>query len=432
MSLVYQHQEKRKAHMEKVAVVSAVRTPIGNYLGSLKDVPAYDLVALVLNAVVQRAGVKPEEVEDVIFGQCYQSGEYVNIARRGLLQAGWPAAIPGLTVDRRCNSGMDALVIGAMQIQTGASQIVVTGGVESMSSAEFYLPGNIKWGIGRGSGLATSDSPRGHGSQALNGIPLYDRIQRSRPMHVPSERFGEMVSNVTWADNAAKELNISREECDRWALGSHQKALAAISHGRFKDYLVPVRIVKEKGQESIIDTDEGPRADTSLEALAKLKPILNGVCTAGNSSSENDAASAMVLMSESTLKARGLQSLAYLKAWAKGASDPRSTPQAANIAFRRVLEKAGLTVTDIDLFEIQEAFASQCLYNIKSLGIPEDRWDRINVNGSGISLGHPLGATLAMRVTALIHEMHKRGVRYGMVGTCGAGGVSTVGIFERC
>jgi acetyl-CoA C-acetyltransferase len=417
--------------MEEVAVVSAVRTPIGNYLGALKDVPAYDLVALVLNAAVKRAGVKPEEVEDVIFGQCYQSGEYVNIARRGLLQAGWPATVPGLTVDRRCNSGMDALAIGAMQIQTGNSQIVVTGGVESMSSAEFYIPGNVKWGIGRGSGLSYSDAPRGHGSQLLNGITIYDRIQRSRPMHVPSERFGDMVSNVTWAETAAQELNISREECDQWSLGSHQKAVAAIQSGKFKDYIVPVPVPKEKGQVTIVDTDEGPRADTSMEALAKLKPILGGVCTAGNSSSENDAASALVLMGENTLKTRGLKPLAYLKAWAKGAEDPRYTPKAANVAFKRVLDKAGLTIDDIDLFEIQEAFASQCLYNIKSLGIPEGRYNRINVNGSGISLGHPLGATLAMRVTALVHEMNKRKVRYGMVGTCGAGGLSTVGIFER-
>ncbi len=416
--------------MEQVAVVSAVRTPIGSYLGALKDVPAYELLALVLNAVVQRAGIQPEEVEDVIIGQCYQSGEYVNIARRGLLQAGWPVTIPGLTVDRRCNSGMDALVIGAMQIQTGNSQIVVTGGVESMSSAEFYIPGNVKWGIGRGAGLSYPDAPRGHGSQRFNGFTIYDRIQRSRPMHVPPERFGELVSNVTWADTAAQELNISREECDRWALGSHQKAIAAIRAGKFKDYIVPVTI-KEKKQTVVIDTDEGPRADTSLEALTRLEPILGGVCTAGNSSSENDAASALVLVSESAVKTRGLKPLAYLKAWARGAVDPRHTARAANTAFTALLEKAGLTVDDIDLFEIQEAFASQCLFNIKSLGIAENRYDRINVNGSGISLGHPLGATLAMRVTALVHEMNKRQIRYGMVGTCGAGGLSTVGLFER-
>jgi acetyl-CoA C-acetyltransferase len=417
--------------MERIAVVSAVRTPIGGYLGSLRDVPAYDMVAIILNEVIKRADVKPEEVEDVIFGQCYQSGEYVNVARRGLLQAGWPVTVPGITLDRRCTSGLDALVIGAMQIQTGISNIVVAGGVETMSSAEFYIPGNIKWGIGRGSGISFPDAPRGHGSLKMFGIPIYDRIQRSRPMHQPSERFGEMVSNMAWAENVAKEIGLTREECDRWALRSHQRAVAAQQSGRFKDYIVPIAVPQEKGDPKIVDKDEGPRPDTSFEALSKLRPVLGGVCTAGNSSQENDAAAGYVLMSESTAKARGIEPIAYLKAWAKAADDPRNPPRAGTKAFKMVLEKAGLTVDKIDLFEIQEAFAAQCLYNIKTLGIPEELWDRINVNGSGISLGHPLGATLALRVTALVHEMKKRSVKYGMVGTPGAGGIAVVAIFER-
>jgi acetyl-CoA C-acetyltransferase len=417
--------------MERIAVVSAVRTPIGGYLGSLRDIPAYDMVAIILNEVIKRADVKPEEVEDVIFGQCYQSGEYVNVARRGLLQAGWPVTVPGITLDRRCTSGLDALVIGAMQIQTGISNIVVAGGVETMSSAEFYIPGNIKWGIGRGSGISFPDAPRGHGSLKMFGIPIYDRIQRSRPMHQPSERFGEIVSNMAWAENVAKEIGLTREECDRWALRSHQRAVAAQQSGRFKDYIVPIAVPQEKGDPKIVDKDEGPRPDTSFEALSKLRPVLGGVCTAGNSSQENDAAAGYVLMSESTAKARGIEPIAYLKAWAKAADDPRNPPRAGTTAFKMVLEKAGLTVDKIDLFEIQEAFAAQCLYNIKTLGIPEELWDRINVNGSGISLGHPLGATLALRVTALVHEMKKRSVKYGMVGTPGAGGIAVVAIFER-
>lgn len=417
--------------MEQIAVVSAVRTPIGGYLGALREVPAYDLVAAVLKAAVQKAKVNPEEVEEVVFGHCYQSGEYVNIARRGLLQAGWPVSVPGITLDRRCTSGLDALVIGAMQIQTGISKIVVAGGVESMSSAEFYIPGNIKWGIGRGAGISFPDAPRGHGSLKMFGIPIYDRIQRSRPMHQPADKFGEIVSNVAWAENVATEIGLTREECDRWALRSHQRAVAAQKNGRFADYIVPIPVPTEKGEPKIVDTDEGPRADTTLEALAKLRPILGGVCTAGNSSQENDAAAAFVLMSENTAKERGLKPLAYLKAWAKAADDPRNPPKAGNKAFKMVLEKAGLTVDQIDLFEIQEAFAAQCLYNIKSLGIPESHYDRINVNGSGISLGHPLGATLALRVTALVHEMEKRNVRYGLVGTPGAGGIAVGGIFER-
>ena len=325
--------------MERVAVVSAVRTPIGAYLGALRDVPAYDLVAAVLNEAAKRANVNPVEVEDVIFGQCYQSGEYVNIARRGLLQAGWPVTVPGITLDRRCTSGMDALVIGAMQIQTGVSKIVVAGGVESMSTAEFYIPGNIKWGIGRGAGISYADAPRGHGSQKLFGIPIYDRIQRSRPMHQPSDKFGEIVSNVAWAENVAKEIGLTREECDKWALRSHQNAVAAQKNGKFKDYIVPISVPSSKGEPKIVDTDEGPRADTTLEALAKLKPIMGGVCTAGNSSSENDAAAAFILMGESTAKERGLEPLAYLKAWEKAADDPRDPPKAGNKAFSGRIEE---------------------------------------------------------------------------------------------
>lgn len=417
--------------MEQIAVVSAVRTPIGAYLGSLRDVPAYDLVAAVLNEVVKRAGVNPEEVDDVVFGQCYQNGEYVNIARRGLLEAGWPVTVPGITVDRRCNSGLDALLIGAMQIQTGMSQIVVSGGVESMSSAEFYIPGNIKWGIGRGAGIAFPDSPRGHGSLNMFGIPLYDRIQRSRAMHHPSKRFGEILSNVTWAETAAKELGLTREECDRWALRSHQKAVAAQRAGKFKEYTVPITVPQEKGSPKIIDTDEGPRSDTSLEALARLSPVQGGICTAGNSAQENDAAGGFVLMGENTAQKRGLKPLAYLKAWSRTADDPRTPFKAGTRAFKMLLEKTGLALDQIDLFEVHEAFASQCLYNIKTVGIPESMWDRINVNGSGISLGHPLGAVLALRVTSLVHEMEKRGARYGMVGTPGAGGVAVAAVFER-
>jgi acetyl-CoA C-acetyltransferase len=416
--------------MERVAVISAVRTPIGSYLGALREVPAYDLVAVVLNEVVKRAGVAPGEVEDVIFGQCYQNGEYVNIARRGLLQAGWPFTVPGITLDRRCSSGLDALVTGAMQIQTGISRIVVAGGVESMSSAEFYIPGNIKWGIGRGSGISFPDAPRGHGSLKMFGIPIYDRIQRSRFMHQPADKFGEIVSNVVWADAVAREIGLTREECDRWALRSHQRAVAAQKSGIFKEYIIPIKVPSEKG-EKIVDTDEGPREDTSLEALTKLKPVLGGVSTAGNSSSENDAAAAFVLMGESTAMERKLEPLAYLKTWARAADDPRLPPKAGTKAFKMALEKAGLTIDQIDLFEIQEAFASQCLYNMRTLGIPEDHYDRINVNGSGISLGHPLGAALALRVTSLVHEMKKRNARYGIVGTQGAGGTACVGVFER-
>jgi acetyl-CoA C-acetyltransferase len=423
--------KKRSKKMERVAVVSAMRTPIGAYLGVFKDIPAYDLVAAVLNAVVNRINLDPIEVEDVVLGQCYQSGEYVNIARRGLLQAMWPDTVPGMTIDRRCSSGMDALAIAAMEIQTGHSKITVAGGVEHMSSCEFYIPGNIKWGVGRGNGISYPDAPRGHGSLKLYGITLYDRIQRSRPMHMPPERYGEMISNMAWAENVAKLLNITREECDQWALRSHRNAVAAQKAGKFDDYIVPISVPQPKGEPIVVTKDEGPREDTTLEKLSKLKPVLGGVCTPGNSSSENDAAAAFVLMSETEVKRRGLEPLAYLKEWSHTADDPRIPPKCGTAAFKNCLVKAGLTVEDIGLFEIQEAFASQCLYNIRTVGIPIELYDRINVNGSGIALGHPLGATLALRVTALLHEMNKRNVRYGIVGTPGAGGVACVGLFER-
>ncbi len=212
---------------------------------------------------------------------------------------------------------------------------------------------------------------------------------------------------------------------------SAAKACAAWETGRFKDYVIPIKYQGEKGEEVTVDRDEGPRADTSLEKLAKLKPILGGVCTAGNSSQENDAAAAYVLMTESKAKSMGLQPLAYLKAWGRSADDPWNPPKAGTKAFKKALEKAGITVEQVDLFEIQEAFAAQCLYNIKTLGIPESMYDRVNVNGSGIALGHPLGATLALRVCALLHEMNKRKVRYGITGTPTAGANSVAAVFER-
>ena len=417
--------------MEDVAIVSAVRTPIGGYMGSLRDVPAYDLVAAVLNEVVNRAKVDPVNVDDVIIGQCYQSGEYVNLARMALLTAGWPVTVPGITLDRRCTSGLDAVVIGAMEIQTGNAEIVVAGGVESMSTVEFYIPGGVRWGIGRGAGISAPDAPRGHGSLKQFGITLYDRIQRSRPMHQPESRFGLLVSNMAWAEKVAEELNIKREECDQWALRSHQRAIAAIDAGAFKDYIVPITVPQARGEPKVVDTDEGPRRDTSLEALAKLRPVLGGVCTAGNSATENDAAAVFVLMTEKKAKELGVEPLAYLKSWASAADDPWNPPKAGTEAFKKALEKAGVTVEQIDLFEIQEAFAAQCLYNIRTVGIPEELYDRINVNGSGISLGHPLGATLALRLCGLVHEMKKRNARYGLVGTPGAGAIALAGLFER-
>jgi len=395
--------------MEEVAIISAVRTPIGRYMGGFRDLPAYDLGALVLNEVVKRANIEPACVDNVIMGQCYQSGEYVNIARMSLLCAGWPVEVTGITVDRRCCSGLDAILYGGMEIQTGNADIVVAGGVEHMSSAEFYIPGSIKWGIG-----GTGDMPRGHGSLNMWGIPLYDRIQRGRVMSQPIDRFGVLQTMMVWGDGAAEAENISREECDRWSLGAHQKACAAIDSGKFKEEIVPVTVPQTKGEPVVIDTDETPRQDTSLEKLARLRSVLGGVSTAGNSSSENDGAAVLVLVKETRARELGMEPMAYLKSSAVAGSDPMQTWLAVPAAVEKALERAGLSIEQIDLIEIQEAFAGQLLADVKELGISEkDCEKKVNVNGSGISLGHPVGATGAIRMTTLLHEMKRRNVRYG-------------------
>ncbi|MBM4338368.1 MAG: acetyl-CoA C-acyltransferase [Deltaproteobacteria bacterium] len=412
--------------MKKAVIVSAVRTPIGRYMGMLKDIPAYDLGALVLNEAVRRAGLDPGRVDEVILGQSYQNGEYVNIARMSLLKAGWPEKIPGITLDRRCCTGLDVICSAAMAIQSGHAEVVVAGGVESMSSAEFFLPGEVKWGIGGKKGI-----PRGHGDLSIWGIPLYDRIQRARVMSQPEERYGILPSMMSWAETAAKEEKISREECDRWALESHRKACAAMETGKFREEIVPVPVSQGKGKVSLIEQDETPRSDTTLEQLSKLSPVLGGVCTAGNSSSENDGAAACVVMSEEKAGALGLKPLASIKEFAVAGVDPRFTYQAVDHAVRKVLARTDLKIDQIDLIEIQEAFAAQVLADLKMLNISQKDYSRINVNGSGISLGHPISCTGTRVMVTLLHELKRRDSRYGLETICGGGGLGIAAIFER-
>lgn len=410
----------------RVALVSAVRTPIGNFGGSLRTVPAYDLAAIVLNEAARRADVKPESVDIVFMGQNYQNGEYVNIARMSLLTAGWPVEVVGLTNDRRCPSGLDAICLASMTIETGNAAIAVAGGVESMSTAELYLKGDIRWGLG-----GAGDMPKGHGSLTTWGMPLYDRALRGRVMSQPEKRFGIVPSMMAWAEAAAAEHGITREEVDRWAVLSNQRAWAAIESGTFKEEIIPVPVPQPKGEPLQFSQDERPRSDTNAAALAKLKPVMGGVCTAGNSCGENDGASACVVMSEE--KAEELQGrpLAYLKGFAFSGSDPRYAWRAATSAVKKALQKTGLSLKDIDLIEVHEAFAAQALANFRELGLTEKDYDRINVNGSCVSLGHPLGATGARMVTTLTHEMRRRTVRYGLIAMCGGGGMGVAGVLER-
>ncbi|WP_024333015.1 acetyl-CoA C-acyltransferase [Desulfotignum balticum] len=412
--------------MKDVVIVGAVRTSVGRFMGSLKDVPAYDLAALALNGVAKKTGIDPQMVEDVIMGQSYQNGEYVNIARMGLLTAGWPEQIPGITIDRRCCSGLDAVCNGAMKIQSNNADIVVAGGVESMSTGEFYLTGDVKWGVGGKKGM-----PLGHGSLATWGLPFYDRIQRARVMSQPESRYGVLPSMMAWAETAAKEEKISRQECDDWAAQSHAKALAAWEAGFFTDEIIPVSIPQRKGEPVLFCRDEGPRADSSVEKLARLKPIMGGVCTAGNSSSENDGAAAVVLMSGDKAKDLGISPMAKIISFAVAGADPRKAYETVPRAVSRALDRAGLSLEQMDLIEIQEAFAAQVLADLKQMRVRPRNFDRVNVNGSGISIGHPIACTGTRVLVSMVHEMQRRDARYGLECICGGGGLGIAAVIEQ-
>ena len=419
--------------MEKIIIASGVRSPIGSYGGSLRDIPVYKLGSIVMNEAVKRVNIDPAWVDDVIMGQSYQNGESANAARMALLDAGWPDEIPGVTLDRRCCSGLDSIFFGAMKIQTGNADIIVAGGMDSMSQTELYIPGEIKWGLGGRNDEKWGFMPRGHGALSMWGIPLYDRIQRARVMSQPIDRFGELNSMMTWAETAAKKEGITREEADAWALRSHQRAIAAIDSGKFAEEIVPITIPQRKGDPLVFDTDETPRRETNLEKLAKLRNVYpDGVCTAGNSSSENDGAAAVVLISEKKAKELGLEAMAYFSSCAVAGSDPTLTYPAVPASVNKALKRVGITIDQVDLIEIQEAFAVQALADAKLMGIREEEVDKkVNVNGSGISLGHPIAATGAMRLVTLLNEMKRSSSRYGLETICGGGGQGICAIVER-
>jgi acetyl-CoA C-acetyltransferase len=419
--------------LKEIVIVSGVRTPIGRYGGVLRDVPVYKLASIVLDEAAKRAKVKPSDVDDVIMAQSYQNGECANGARMALLEAGWPNEVPGVTIDRRCCSGLDAIFWGVMKIQTDNADIIVSGGMDSMSQAEFYVPGDIRWGLGGRSDQKWGFMPKGHGALSMWGMPFYDRIQRARVMSQPVDRFGELNSMMTWAETAARNEHISRQEADEWALRSQQKAIAAIDSGKFSEEIVPVPIPRRKGEPVIFDTDETPRRDTTLEKLSKLPAVYpDGVCTAGNSSTENDGAAALVLMTEDKARELGVEPMACFRSCAVAGADPTLTYPAVPTSVEKALEKAGITIDQVDIIEIQEAFAVQALADARMMGIREEDFDKkINVNGSGVSLGHPIGATGAMRLVTLLNEMKRRGSRYGLETICGGGGLGIAAVFER-
>ncbi len=420
--------------MENVVILSCVRTPIGAYGGSLRDIPVYKLGAIVLQELVKRVKIDPAQVEDVIMGTSYQNGECANGARMAVLEAGWPDSVPGVVLDRRCCSGLEAIFFGAMKIQTGNADIIIAGGMDSMSQAELYIPGDIRWGLGGKNHEKYGFMPRGHGALAMWGIPFYDRIQRARVMSQPIARYGELSSMMTWAEAAAKKEKITREEADQWAFRSHQRAIAAQDAGKFAEEIVSVPVGKGKTGETVyFSIDEGPRRETTLEKLAKLKPVYSGgVCTAGNSSSENDGAAVIMLASEKKAKELGVKPLAYFSSCAIAATDPTLTYPAVPTSVKKALQKINVTIDQVGLIEIQEAFAVQALADARLSGIKDKEMDeKVNVNGSGISLGHPIGATGVMRLTTLINEMTRRECRYGLETICGGGGQGICMIVER-
>ena len=397
--------------MREVAIVSAVRTAVGNFGGGLKDVSAAELGATVIKAVLERTSLEPDKIDEVILGHGYPSGEEPAIGRLCALKAGLPIEVPGYQLDRRCSSGLQSILNACMMVQTGNADVVLAGGVESMSRVEFY----------------TTDM---RGGSRLGSVTLHDRLTRARATASPEERFGVISGMIETAENLAERHQISREDQDAYALRSHQRAVAAVESGKFAEEIVPVLVPQRRGEPIRFQVDEGPRKDTSLEALARLRPITaGGTVTAGNASAQNDAASVCLVVAGDQLDALGLKPMAFLRGWAVAGVHPAYMGIGPVPAVEKAFTRAGLTWGDIDLIELNEAFAAQVLAVLKEWKL--DNWDKLNVNGSGISLGHPIAATGARILTTLLHEMQRRDARYGLETMCVGGGQGVAAIFER-
>jgi len=397
--------------MREVAIVNPVRTAVGRFGGSLQGVSAAELGTKVIEAVLEQTGLDPEKIEDVILGHGYGSGEEPAIGRLCALKAGLPIEVPGCEVDRRCASGLLAVVNAAMMVQTGVADVVLAGGVDSMSRVEFYTT-DARWG------------------SRLGSVTLHDRLIRGRETVSPEERFGYISGMVETAENLAEKYEISREEQDAYALRSHQRAVAAVESGRFAEEIIPVSIPQRRGDPLVFEADEGPRKDTSMEALAKLRPMMkDGTVTAGNASSQNDAGAACLVVAGDKLDEFGLKPMGYLKAWTVAGVHPAYMGLGPVPAVAKLSARTGLGLDDMDLVELNEAFASQVLAVLREWKLDIDA--KLNVNGSGISLGHPIGATGARILTTLLHEMERRDARYGLETMCVGGGQGMAAIFER-
>jgi acetyl-CoA C-acetyltransferase len=395
--------------MKRAAIVAPLRTPVGKFLGALRDLPAERLAQIVIEAVVARSGVDPARIDDVVFAQSYANSEAPCIGRWAALAAGLPIEVPGMQLDRRCGGGLQALMTAAMMVQSGAADVVLAGGVESMSNIEYY-----------------STSVRG--GARMGNVTLYDRLERGRERSQPVERFGVISGMIETAENLARDYQISRDAADAFSVQSHQRAAQAWSQGRFADEIAPVDVSGKKPIK--LAQDEGVRADANLESMAALKPIMkDGVVTAANASQQNDAAAACLVVAEDKLVELNLEPLGYVVGWAAAGCDPARMGIGPVPAVAKLFARTKLTWDDIDLVELNEAFAVQVLAVLKGWGW-EDQ-SRLNVNGSGISLGHPIGATGVRIAATLLNELKRRQGRYGLESMCVGGGQGVAAVFER-
>ncbi len=392
--------------MTEVVIVAAVRTPIGSFGGSLKDISAVDLGSLVIKNAIERAGLEPEQVDEVIMGNVLGAGLGQNVARQMSVHAGVPVTVPAFTINKVCGSGLKAVQLAAQAVLCGDAEVVVAGGAENMSQAPYILP-NQRWGSRMGNATVVDTMLR-------DGL-----TDGSEDYHM----------GIT-AENVAEQYGITREDQDSFALQSQKRAVAAVEAGRFKEEIVPVEIPQRRGEPLVFDTDEFPRKDVSLEGLSKLRPAFqkDGSVTAGNSSGINDGAAAVVVMSAEKAKELGVPVLATIKSYASAGLDPKVMGCGPIYASRKALEKAGLTVADLDLIESNEAFAAQACAVAKELNLD---LEKVNVNGGAISLGHPIGASGCRILVTLLHEMQKRDAKRGLATLCIGGGMGIALIVER-
>jgi acetyl-CoA C-acetyltransferase len=401
--------------MREALICEPLRTPVGRFGGMFRDVSVTELATTVIKEILERTNIPPEQIDDVLLGQGYANGEAPALGRIAALDAGLPVEVPGLQIDRRCGSGLQAVLEASMQVQTGAADLVLAGGAESMSQTELYST-TLRWGARSG------------------GAMLEDRLVRGR-VTAGGDNYPVPGGMIETAENLRREYSIPREEQDALALRSHQRAVAAQQNGTFAQEIVPVEVRDRKNGARMIDRDEHPRPDATLESLAALRPVMGrkdpeATVTAGNASGQNDGAAVCVVTHADKASELGLRPMARLVGWSAAGVPPRTMGIGPVPATRRLMERARLTLEEMDLIELNEAFAAQALAVLREWDL-SDGLERVNVNGSGISLGHPIGATGGRILATLLRELDRRGGRYGLETMCIGGGQGLAAVFEN-